>query len=157
MFVKKQVQTYIPEQVEFEGATLLSVEEAQSWLTEEEKEYENYWWLCTPDRNNNRCACFVFYDGYISPSGNYTDDLNDIRPALKIKNIGNLKVGDIFKIGEYEFKIISPDLAWLYHQDIGTDIFDRETNVYENSHIKKVVDEWYEKEILGYAEKDLKD
>lgn len=153
MFVKKQIQTYTPEQIEFEGAILLSVEEAQSWLTEKEREYENYWWLRTPERYGR--ACFVFYDGYVSQSGNYTDDLNDIRPALKIKNIGNLKVGDIFKIGEYNFKIISPELAWLYHQDIGTDIFDKETNVYENSYIKKVVDKWYENEILGYTERDL--
>lgn len=157
MFVKKQIQTYIPEQIEFEGATLLSVEEAKSLLTEQEREYENYWWLRTPGKNDSNYACLVFYDGYVSQSGNYTDDLNDIRPALKIKNIGNLKVGDIFKIGEYEFKIISPDLAWLYHQDIGTDIFDKETNVYENSHIKKIVDEWYEREILGYTERNLED
>ena len=36
-------------------------------------------------------------------------------------------------------------------------MFDKETNVYENSYIKKVVDEWYENEILGYTEKNLED
>lgn len=155
MFVKKQIQTYIPEKIEFEGATLLSVDEANSWLIEKEREYEDYWWVCTP--GSGSYACFVISDDYVYHTGNSVYDIDSIRPALKIKNIGNLKVGDIFKIGEYEFKIISPDLAWLYHQDIGTDIFDKETNVYENSHIKKIVDEWYEREILGYTERNLED
>ena len=157
MFVKKQIETYVSEEAEFDGATLLSYREVSLLLTERERMYKDDWWLHTPGYNSS-LACNVDYLSGVHRDGDYVYfSYYSIRPALKFKNIGNLKVGDIFKIGDYDFKVISPELAWLYHQDIGIDIFDRKTNIYENSHIKKVIDEWYETEILGYAEKDLED
>ena len=62
-----------------------------------------------------------------------------------LSNLGTFKVGDIFNIEDYYFKIISHKLAWLYKQDIGgKEDFDAKSNDYETSHVKQVVDAWYE-------------
>ena len=44
------------------GATLLSVEEAENLLTEEERRYREWWWLRSPGNYSN-FAAGVNYDG----------------------------------------------------------------------------------------------
>ena len=134
---------YYNTNLKFSGAVLLSVNEASTLLTEQEKQYKDHWWLRTPGSYSD-FACFVNYNGYVSSVGSYVDNFDDIRPALIISDLGGFKVGDILSIGEYYFKIISPELAWLYKQDIGKDIFDFFSNNYETSHVKQVIDAWYE-------------
>ena len=57
------------------------------------------------------------------------------------------KPGDQFTVGwPWSFTVIGEKIA-LSNQLISLDIFDEETNVYEDSAIKKRVDEWFEKEI----------
>ena len=140
-----KVNKFTPAEIEFSGATLLSADEAKTLLTKEERKYKDSWWLRTPGYFSN-CACIVYHygdvydDGYSVSFGNF-----GIRPALQISNLGSFNVGDIFSIGKYYFKIISPELAWMYLQDIGKDYFDNKSNNYETSHVKEIVNSWFEK------------
>ena len=143
MNVNKIVVNEIPSEIEFSGATLLSADEASTLLTEQEKKYKAPWWLRTPGFNSYN-ACNIYY-GSVDIFGSNVDYYCCIRPALQISNLGSFNVGDIFSIGEHYFKIISPELAWLYKQDIGEDHFDYESNNYETSHVKEIVDSWFEK------------
>ena len=135
---------YYDTNLEFTGATLLSVDEAMCYLSREDREYYVEWWLRTKGEWSD-AASYVFVNGIISNVGIDIKRHNAIRPALIISNMGEFKVGDIFNIGEYYFKIINPELAWLYKQDIGTDYFDNKSNLYIASHVKTVVDAWFEK------------
>lgn len=142
MKVKKLKTVEIESDITFNGATLLSLDEAENFLTEVERMYSFCWWLRTPGYFSSN-VCIVDFDGSILSNGDGADYYNGIRPALVISNLGDFKVGEMFNIGSYQFKIISPNLAWLYKQDIGEIVFGI-TNDYEKSHAKKVVDSWYE-------------
>ena len=133
------------------GATLLSVEEAKNLLTKENREYPHcdWWWLRSPGTGSNRAAS-VDFDGDVTYNGDFVDyDNFCVRPALQISVLksSNLKIGDTFDVGDYKFRVISEDLAWMYEQDIGDHRFDEETNVYGQSEIKQFVDDWFEREI----------
>ena len=139
------------------GATLLSIEEAESLLTKEELKYRYWWWLRSPG-NLSKYAALVYNDGGVGYNGIsviYGDSC--VRPALKISNLqsSNLSIGDVFEVGDYKFRIISENLAWLYEQNIGQLRFDEETNIYEQSEIKQFVDNWFEKEIKPLIPKGL--
>ena len=142
MKVKKLKTVEVESDIAFNGATLLSLDEAKNFLTEVERMYSLCWWLRSPGINSYN-ACYVGYYGNVENIGSYVSYCSGTRPALQIANLGDFKVGDCFLIGEYEFKIISPTLAWLYKQDIGKTFFGT-TNDYEKSHVKKVIDSWYE-------------
>ena len=135
---------YYDTNLEFTGATLLSVDEAMCYLSREDRENYVEWWLRTKGEWSD-AASYVFVNEIISNVGIDIKRQNAIRPALIISNLGEFKVGDIFSIGEYYFKIIRPQMAWMYQQDIGFDIFDNESNNYETSHVKEIVDSWFEK------------
>ena len=113
-------------------------------LNKQEREYKFNWWLRTPGFSSSY-ACNIFSGGGVNDYGYDVGLVIGIRPALQIINLGEFKVGDIFSIGEYYFKIISPELAWMYKQDIGIDYFNVDCNDYKTSHVKKVVDTWFEK------------
>jgi len=134
------------------GATLLSVYEAEKYLSKSEREYSKWWWLRSPGFYSYHTPS-VDYDGYIC--GFSVNTRGFVRPALVITNLksSNLSVGDTFKINGYEFKIISNTLAWLYKQDMGYYPFNKnaeEGNNYNTSDIKKYVDNWFNTEIKPY-------
>lgn len=144
MKVKKIIEKTEEAEIEFSGAILLSKDEAEFLLSKEEREYKAYWWLRTPG-GSNKTMCDVNIYGYISYNSGYvyiTD--SSIRPALIVSNLGNFHVGDTFYLDKWEFKIISPTLAWLHKQDIGESMFG-DTDDYMTSRVKKIVDEWYTK------------
>ena len=128
--------------ITFTGATLLS-DDDMCYLSREDREYYVEWWLRTKGEWSD-AARYVFVDGTVSYVGIDIKRHSAIRPALIISNLGGFKVGDIFNIGNYEFKIIHPFLAWMHKQDIGTDIFDESSNDYESSYIENIVGSWYE-------------
>ena len=139
------------------GATLLSVEEAKNLLTEEDCKYPCWWWLRSPGTSSDYAAN-VYGDGGVNFGGDRVDnDNNCVRPALKISNLesSNLLIGDVFEVGDYKFRVISEDLAWMHEQDIGLRRFDEKTNIYEQSEIKQFVDDWFEKEIKPLLPKEL--
>ena len=149
MKVNKIIKSTVEEEVEITGATLLSVEEAENYLTAEEKAYTGCWWLRSPGRPDTRAA-YVERDSYVDHIGFGVDDEFEVRPALEISNLksSNFEIGDTFEIDGYEFKVISDNLAWMYKQDIGCYAFNEDYekgNNYETSDIKKLVDEWFER------------
>lgn len=138
-------------QLDIKGATLLSLDEAASLLTAEERCYCSTWWLRTPGFISNY-ACYVFSNGSVNYYGfNVFNFYIGVRPALIINRIesSGWKVGDIFEFGGKEFKILSPKLAWMYKDDIGRCAFRKsfkadDANNYEVSDVKKFVDNWFE-------------
>lgn len=152
MKVDKIVKSTVEEELEITKATLLSIKEAEEYLTNEERKYERWWWLRSPSSYSGYTAG-VNSNGNIYNRGSRVTYINDcVRPALQITNLesSNLKIGDTFKISDYEFKIISKELAWMYKQDIGRHAFNtdykeenKEGNNYETSDVKKYVDKWF--------------
>lgn len=147
MKVEKIITVF--EDLEIEGVTLLSKEEANHLLTPEERIHNGPCWLRTPG-NLSDCACYIDSIGYVDNDGLDVDYCYGIvRPALKI-NIAHadLIIGDKFLFRGNEFKIISPTLAWMCHTDIGKHVFRKnakanDANNYEASDVKKFVDEWF--------------
>ena len=134
MKVNKIIKSTVEEELEITGATLLSIEEVEKYLTESEREYSDFWWVRSPSCNSY-CAQSVV-------------DRHCVRPALQISNLksSNFKIGDTFEIGDYKFKVISDNLAWMYKQDIGHYAFNEDFkngNDYETSDVKKFVDKWF--------------
>lgn len=140
----KQITT-VNRELNIIGATLLSEEEAKTLLTKEERVYKSYWWLRTPGRYGSR-ACSIDYDGDVRSYSFVYYSNRGVRPALVLSDISdsNFKVGDIFEVAGYKFKVLSQTLAWMYEQDIGKLCFNEKTNIYEESSVKKFVDEWFE-------------
>ena len=146
MKVNKIIKTTVEEELEITGATLLSIEEAEEYLTVEERKYDYWWWLRSPGFYSY-FATYVTHGDYNGYYVNYPDVC--VRPALQIKNLkfSNLEIEDIFEIGGYKFKIISENLAWMYKQNLGYYVFNEsleDGNDYETSNVKKIVDKWYE-------------
>lgn len=147
--VKKEIKQYVDEEIDITGATLLSIKEAGQ-LPLELREYDNWWWLRSPGSNPNLAArvepmCPI--NGY--GNARVYLDFGAVRPALQIKNLesSNLKIGDIFEFGGKPFKIISDNLAFCV-TDIGEHCFREDwqaddANDYENSDVKKYVNDWF--------------
>lgn len=148
--------SYLPK---IEGATLLSVEEATALLTEEERAYDEWWWLRSPGIYRYD-ATYVHNNGSVDYDGDSVCDADGyVRPALKINLISsNFKIGDTFSFGEKKFKIISDSLAFCL-EDIGTHCFRKyweadDANDYEASDVKEFVDAWFESVMENYKCKD---
>ena len=127
----------------FSTATLLSVNEVMTLLTPKDRRYPYSWWLRTSGSCSNS-TCFVSHLSQIYSDGTCDAYVSAIRPALIISSLGDYKVGDVFSIGGYYFKIISPTRAWLYKQDIGCYTFGK-SNDYNTSLAKEIVDSWFKK------------
>lgn len=158
MKVRKVIRRKVETELEITGATLLFPDEAEEFLLEEDRCYDDWWWLRSYGYDGS-FAAYVDEFGDIHCEGTQVDEYGGcaVRPALKIKNLetSGLSVGDIFEMKGYEFKIISENLAWMYNQNIGNGFFNkdyRKGNDYENSDIKKYVDCWYEYLIGGKTE-----
>ena len=131
--------------IEINGATLLSTTDAENLLTRTQRKYNNWWWLRSAGGSSDY-ACGVNSGGYCRDYCDTHDTYIGVRPALKINlNSSNLKVGDCFTLGMWDFEIISDTLAFMSRQDIGTQPFSKDgrTNDYEQSDIKTYVDRWY--------------
>lgn len=139
--------TYTQEELEISGATLLSIEEAES-LPLHLLEHDNgWWWLRSPSKVPN-CVTTVFDDGTINYLGCDVRNQYFLRPALQISNLRSWKIGDRFRFGNVEFEIISNDIAFCT-TDIGRCEFGEvnyitfDANDYETSEAKKHIDAWF--------------
>ena len=133
---KKQLPT-------FSHADLLTVEEAEK-LSQKLRKYKYWWWLRSPG-HSSYVAAFAYSSGSISDCG-YSVSVDDgaIRPALRITNLNDYKVGSLFKFGGQWFEIVDENTAFCVN-DIGTHRFDDETCDYDESEIKKYIDDWFNK------------
>lgn len=134
------------------GATILSAEESDAFLTQEQRKCKwgginSVWWLRTPGRRHD-FAAYVYVDGQFRNDGALVTapDIN-IRPALKISGLQytDLSIGDHFTFGDYSFSVISNNLALC---DESADLCQfnensQDGNDYETSHIKTKIDEWF--------------
>lgn len=156
MIVNKIVEVITPYDLEIDGVTLLSAEEAEEFLGIGDREYVDDWLLRSPGEGDGRVA-FVHGDGAISNYGCLASDESvKVRPALKISNLesSTFRIGDSFMISCYRFKIISPNLAFMECQDIGYyafnyDCYNKFSCVYSTSDVKEWIEEWYENLIGG--------
>lgn len=87
-------------------------------------------------------------DGYIYDNGLFVKYAHDIRPTLRVRNLGslNLKVGTVVRINDCSYYVIPGDML-LSKESIGNctfreDWWATDANVYEKSDIKKFVDDW---------------
>lgn len=122
---------------------LLSAEEAEK-LPEWILENGTFWWLRSSD-NNFKLAAAVYGTGGFYPDGFLTDRVFGIRPALKIKNLDamNLKVGEVVEVFDLMAQYIGNNSVLLC-ENIGEGVFDRESNNYKKSEVKRVIELWLE-------------
>lgn len=132
-------------ELEITEITLLSVKEADSLLTKEQRFIGSWWWLRSPGRYPDRAA-YVSSGGNISAYGNYVrSNYGVIRPALRFSN-SNLVWGDSFEAGCEQWLVIDDGLA-LCESIVGkspfrTDYNASDANDYEKSDVKKWLDNW---------------
>lgn len=153
----KNVTRVIAREVNLEitGATLLTVEEARELPEKLRKRSYLWWWLRSPGKDSSHIA-YVGFDGAINNYGADVDKYTGrVRPAIIISNLDafNLQIGDTFVFGRAEFEIITNSKAlcstWIEISPFREDWKADDTNDYEKSDIKKIVDEWFEKSIKG--------
>lgn len=147
--------------LEIKEITLLSAEEAMTFLTKEQRKRhedtpssDGYWWLRSPIPDRPGYACAVRQkDGELYMDN--VDDVADVIPVLKISNMKSLglKIGDKIQIADETWSVISDEIVWR-DRSIGIAQFNKEkwlpdsieyvpdANCYEKSDIKKSLDEW---------------
>lgn len=143
MQVNKIVTMEYPVSINIKGATLLTVKEASALSVEMRKCFSS-WWLRSPGRSGTYAACVG--------GGSVKDDIVEgslgVRPALEIED-HYLDDGDQFNFAHHRWTVIKETKA-LCNDTIGICAF-RENwqadnaNNYEQSDIKKYVDEWFAK------------
>lgn len=134
-------------EIEVNGATLLSVDEAEK-IPREILNCDECWWLRTPGKYQDEAAV-VDYIGSVLPAGSsvYVYTVG-VRPVF-ILEPHNLQIGTTIEIYGIESTIISDKLA-LVKEPIGFRRFDSETNDYKKSEIKEFVDRWFDELKEGY-------
>jgi hypothetical protein len=127
-----------------ESIYLLSTTEAEKlpiWV----RANGTFWWLCSPG-DNSEWAAAVYGTGIVDGEGFFIGDHRfGIRPALKAKSLDamNFKVGEVVEVFHRMAQYIGNNSVLLC-ENIGDGIFDRESNNYKKSEIRKVVELWLE-------------
>ena len=129
----------IEEEVDLIGITLLSVDEAEN-IRCGERACGLRWWLRSP-KGCFRVA-YVRGDGTVGLDGDAIDfKWNAVRPALIYKS-EKLHAGDEIIFNDYKFRVIDEKYA-LCTTYIRLNRFDFESNDYEKSEIKNLLQEWF--------------
>lgn len=146
MQAQKVIQTKQDIDLDIQEVTLLSREEAENFLTPEQRSIGARWWLRSAHESLSDYAGEICRDGRLYYD--YVSNSNGVVPALRISNLAsnNLKIGDILEVGGKLWKVISEDLAWCDH-NVGRTVFREDyeasdANDYEKSDVKKWLDQW---------------
>ena len=132
-------------ELEIDGVTLLTIEEAKA-LIDKQRYQTPTWWL------RNIYAAFVDGEsGSVDVTGiDICNELFGVRPALQISNLtsSDFEIGDRFEFANYTWTVISEDKA-LCDDIIGYSVFRddwkaKDASDYEKSDIKKYLDNWWE-------------
>ena len=127
---------------DIDHADLLSAEEVEK-LPKLILRHGDWWWLRSPGYGSSN-AIGVHRDGSTGDGGYYVNIANlTVRPALRLTNLNDYKVGDDFKFGGKWFRVINERTA-LCLDDVGKHRFDSSSNNYETSEIKQYIDDWFD-------------
>lgn len=119
------------------------------------EEYEKYkdkiphincwWWLRSPGINSS-IAAGVHYDGSVFYHGGsvYSAVGAAVRPVLRISDGRKYKIGERVMYYNFPWIIIDKNLA-IAEVPIAFHRFDEKSNDYENSEIKKFLNNWLER------------
>lgn len=135
-------------ELEIDGVTLLTTEEAKA-LPREQIKIGDDWWLRSPGYNVNNAAFVDGEAGFVYDYGYNVSKEFGVRPALQISNLqsSNLEIGDRFDFADYSWTVIAEDKA-LCDDIIGYSAFRKDwkakdANDYEKSDIKKYLEDWW--------------
>lgn len=134
--------------LDIEEITLLSKEEAETLLTQEQRlAPKTCWWLRDQDPYCSYSAFMMSDDGLSRLTYVHLGNLG-ILPALRFSEQSSvaLEPGDKFSAGGENWTVISDNLAWCDHI-IGHGVFREDcraldANVYKKSDIKKWLETW---------------
>lgn len=120
--------------------------------------HENYWWWVRSSGYNQYFAAAVDIDGSVRYRGhNVHRDDGAVRPALKYSNLESQIIQsrlhkDRFLFQEFPFRIIDEDnKIAIAEVPIAFDKFDKESNDYETSGIRRKLLKWFETGTWNYA------
>ena len=121
--------------------SLLTIEEAEA-LPKNIREYGGRWWLRTPGDYPDDVTC-VHLGGSIINSIYVGYNNYAVRPVITVSNLKDLKVSirDTIFIQGQKYVVIS-DNKILYNDEVVYHRFSNESNDYDKSEIKKIVDNW---------------
>lgn len=128
---------------------LLAVEECEHYKNE--IPHENWWWWLRSPGKHQHSAADVYYDGSVFCSGYYVVyNYSAVRPALKYSNLESQIIEctihkDHFLFHEFPFRIIDAEKKIAIAEvPITFDMFDKESNDYETSYIRRKLLDWFE-------------
>lgn len=147
--------TSVPED-DVKGITLLSIEEAKK-LPKSILAIDTWWWLRSPGNDVFPVAAAqVDRSGRIELDGTRVDGTFAVRPALKISNLSNLKIGDVVECLGMKWYYVGKgedgDNLILSVEVIGEHCFnavwevwkDSVVNEFEGSDIQEYLNDWLE-------------
>lgn len=118
---------------------------------EEYKKYEDriphincWWWLRSPGYDSSHAALVYFYGSVYDRGLSVHTSLVAVRPALKISDGRKYKIGERVILYNFPWIIINEGLA-IAEVPIAFRRFDEKSNDYENSEIKKFLNDWFER------------
>ncbi len=128
---------------DIEGITLLSKKEAWDlprWILAN----SDWWWLRSCGNSRDEVVG-VGMDGAISYDYEISNPRVCVRPALEIKTLPNLEIGDLVEVLGRKSQYIGNNTVLLC-EPIACHEFDDETNDYDKSAIKSYIENWLKKE-----------
>lgn len=130
------------------SADLLSIEEVENlpkWITA-----NGYvWWLRSLGQLSANIA-FVNRGGSVDRFGNHFENsrLITVRPALTVKNLPVLEIGETVKVLDKSAQYIGNNKVLLC-DFLFRSLFDEESTDYETSEVKQKIDDWFNAKTTG--------
>lgn len=149
--MKIAVQTWVENDINIDGITLLSTEEYIRF----KKNIVNidcWWWLRSPGFES-LYAAYVSNDGSVYNYGDFVNvDTYAVRPALIINpTSSHLEIGSKIKVADYLWTVISDEYALCDEAIVQCcfrkDWTAKDANDYEASDIKKYIENWWVEQV----------
>lgn len=158
MRVQRTITTIEDMELDIEGITLLSVEEAKALPVEIRKYTNNNWWLRSSG-DDRKASLVIGPVGGVYSIGYLVSWQRGVRPALRVNlESSDLQIGDKLTIFNRSWTVISKKL--IFCDDIvGRSPFRKDwdasdSNDYEASDIKKWLEDWYADQVAQAESED---
>ena len=114
-----------------------------------------WWWFRSPGAKKS-LASFAYSDGVPMWFGQSVDNELAVRPALRIRDLKNLKFGDEIQLAGFTWTIIPGNMA-LSNEKVSSYVFRKnwfedDANDYEKSDIKRYLNYWAKKVGINFSE-----